>query len=305
MALKELGLKNNYHPYAITTIICWSFGYVFTRYALRYVSALPLGFLRYFFASIALGIVALAYKIKPPEGRDLALVALAGICGFFLYMITFNQGNATISASQSSVIIATAPAITAVIARFAFGEHLDKRQVSAIILQFAGVMVVMDTFSGFVPSKGSLMLLGAACMISTYNALQRDLTKRHNSLDMTIYSIFFGEAALCVFAPMALRELPGIGLRALGAIVFLGVFSSSLAYASWAKALSIAQKAASVTNYMFLTPVVTSVLGFLLLGEAPPRLTLIGGSIVIVGMLLFNYKPEEHPSHGAGNANGT
>ncbi|MCL1914433.1 MAG: DMT family transporter [Eubacteriaceae bacterium] len=296
-------MKKNYHPYAMTTIICWSFGYVFTRYALRYVSALPLGFLRYFFASIALGIVALAYKIKPPKGRDLAFVALAGICGFFMYMVTINQGNATVPASESSVIIATAPAITAIIARFAFGEFLNKRQVSAIILQFAGVMVVMDTYSGFVPSKGYVMLLGAACLISVYNALQRDLTKRHNSLDMTIYSIFFGEAALCLFAPMALRELPGIGLQAWATIVFLGVFSSGLAYASWAKALSIANKAASVANYMFLTPFVTSILGFLLLGEVPSKPTLIGGGIILVGMLFFNYNPKEQASNADSNAN--
>ena len=40
---------------------------------------------------------------------------------------------------------------------------------------------------------------------------------------------------------------------------------------------------------MFVTPFLTSILGFVLAGEVPDRATLIGGSIILLGVLLFNF----------------
>ncbi|WP_207706694.1 DMT family transporter [Acetobacterium tundrae] len=52
-------------------------------------------------------------------------------------------------------------------------------------------------------------------------------------------------------------------------VLILGVFSSAIAYVAWTKALSVAEKTSQVSNNMFLTPFLTSVLGFLIAGEIP------------------------------------
>lgn len=44
--------------------------------------------------------------------------------GFFLYMIAFNQGQATVTAAICSVVIATIPVITAILARFIYHEKM-------------------------------------------------------------------------------------------------------------------------------------------------------------------------------------
>ena len=40
---------------------------------------------------------------------------------------------------------------------------------------------------------------------------------------------------------------------------------------------------------MFVTPFLTSILGFWLANEIPDRATLVGGSIILSGVLLFNF----------------
>lgn len=72
-------------------------------------------------------------------------------------------------------------------------------------------------------------------------------------------------------------------------ISLLGVFSSAVAYLSWSKALSIAEKASSVSNYMFITPFLTSLLGYLLAKEVPGWNTVLGGSVILSGAFLFHF----------------
>jgi drug/metabolite transporter (DMT)-like permease len=72
-------------------------------------------------------------------------------------------------------------------------------------------------------------------------------------------------------------------------LAVLGIGSSAVAYVSWAKAFAKAKKTSQVSNYMFVTPFLTSILGFLLAGEIPDRATLAGGSIILLGVLLFNF----------------
>ena len=72
-------------------------------------------------------------------------------------------------------------------------------------------------------------------------------------------------------------------------VALLGVFSSAVAYCSWGKALSLAENASSVSNYMFITPFLTTLLGLWLAGEPLEPSTLIGGLLIIAGLALFRF----------------
>ena len=101
--------------------------------------------------------------------------------------------------------------------------------------------------------------------------------------------ILLGTCLLTAFAPTAIREVSHAPAIQYFYLAVLGVCSSAVAYVSWAKAFSKAKKTSQVSNYMFLTPFLTSILGFLLAGEVPDRATLAGGSIILTGVLLFNF----------------
>ncbi len=277
------------HPYAMITIFFWSLAYVLTRIALQHFSAFALGFLRYVIASCTLLIFVTAIKMNKPESADFKWFLAAGAAGFFLYMVLFNTGCETVTASTSSVIIATVPVMTALLARYIHGEMLSRCQWAAILIEFAGVALLTLMNGVFTVNKGILWLLLAAVSLSAYNLLQRRLTRVYSALQTTSFSIFAGTMMLGIFSPAGVTELRGAPAEALISLVVLGVFSSAAAYVSWSKALAKAKKASSVSNYMFLTPFLASLMGFVIAGEIPDVATVAGGSVIFAGMVLFYY----------------
>lgn len=282
-------LRDSFHPYAITTIVFWSLAYVLTRLALQYFSAFSLGFLRYFAASCTLVIVAILTKMKLPHKADLPWFLAAGAVGFFFYMITFNKGEETVTASTGSVVITTVPVITALLARFVYKEKLYGFQWAAIVIEFVGVFVLTLMDGVFSINIGLLWLFLAALSLSIYNLLQRKLTKAYTALQTSAFSIFFGTILLAVFLPDSVKEVSYAPDIQLVYIAVLGIFSSAIAYVAWSKAFAKAKQTSQVSNYMFVTPFLTSILGILIADEVPGRATLLGGIIIILGVLVFNF----------------
>ena len=267
----------------------WSAAYALTRIALQYFSAFSLGFLRYFIASCALLVFVMTTKIKLPEKTDLKWFLASGSVGFFLYMLFFNKGCETVTASTSSVIIATVPVMTALLARYIHGEMLNRCQWAAILIEFAGVVLLTLMNGVLTVNKGILWLLLAAASLSAYNLLQRKLTKVYSALQTTSFSIFAGTLMLSVFASSGVAELYDAPVKAVITLAVLGLFSSAAAYVSWSKALANAKKASSVSNYMFLTPFLASLMGLILNSEKPDLATFAGGSLILVGMAVYYF----------------
>lgn len=282
-------LKNQFHLYAGITILFWSLAYVLTRLTLPYFTAYSLGFLRYFAASCTLIIVAAAVKMKPPCKADIPWFLGAGAIGFFLYIIAFHKGQATVTASTGSVVIATVPVITALLARIVYQEKLRVFQWTAIGIEFFGVIILTLMNDIFSVNNGLFWLFLAAFALSIYNLIQRKLTQKYTGLQTAAFSIFFGTVMLSGFLPASIKEInhaPGIQWIY---ILILGIFSSAAAYVSWSKALAIADQISQVSNYMFITPFLTIILGIIIAHEVPDQATVAGGAIILFGVFIFNF----------------
>ena len=281
-------MKKNYHFYAITTIIFWALAFVFTRLALQYFDVYTLSFLRYLAASITLLIIICFIKINKPKKKDLPTFILSGALGFFIYVILFNKGTALVSAVTSSIVIAMVPVFTAFLATFFYKEKLKIYQWFAIGIEFIGILVLTLMNGSLSINEGVLWLLIAALSLAAYNVIQRKLTKTYSALESSTYSIFFATIMLCIFLPNSISKAIHAPLIQILYVLILGIFSSAIAYIAWAKAISIAEKTTYVSNYMFVTPFLTTILGFIMIDEIPYKATILGGIIILTGLFLFN-----------------
>ena len=281
-------MKKSYHFYAIITIIFWALAFVFTRLGLQYFDVYSLSFLRYLAASITLLVIICFIKINRPKKEDLFSFILSGALGFFLYVILFNKGTALVSAATSSIIIATVPVFTALLATFFYKEKLKIYQWIAIGIEFMGILVLTLMNGSFSINEGVLWLLIAALCLASYNILQRKLTKTYSALQASTYSIFFATIMLCIFLPGSINKAIHAPLIQILYVLILGVFSSAIAYIAWAKAISLTEKTTYVSNYMFVTPFLTTILGFIMINEIPDKATILGGIIILSGLFIFN-----------------
>lgn len=280
--------KDSFHTYAVITILFWALAFVFTRLSLKYISTFSLGFLRYIAASFVLILFLYIFRIKPPEKKDLIWFVLSGISGFALYIILFNIGASYVTAATCSFVIATVPVFTALLAAVFYKEALKVHQWVAIIIEFTGIIILTLYNGALSVNKGIFWLLVAAVLLSFYNIIQRRLTRIYSALQATTYSILIGTLFLFIFAPRSVNEIKAAPFIVILYVVILGVFSSAIAYISWSKALAIAKKTSMVSNYMFFTPVITSILGYMIASEVPDASTIIGGIVILFGAVVFN-----------------
>jgi drug/metabolite transporter (DMT)-like permease len=282
-------LKDSYHIYAIITIIFWSLAYVLTRLMMQSFTAFSLGFLRYFVASCTLIFVVIITKMKSPLKSDFPWFIASGAIGFFFYIIVFNKGAKSVTSSTGSVVIATVPVITALLARFIYREALHFLQWVAIVIEFIGVIILTMMDGKFSINTGLFWLFLAVLALSSYNLFQRKLTRTYTALQSCSFSIFFGTIMLGIFLPTSIREIARATNIQIFYIIILGVCSSAIAYVAWSKAFAKAAKTSQVSNYMFVTPFLTSIFGYLFLKEIPDLATIIGGSVILFGLFLFNF----------------
>lgn len=73
--------------------------------------------------------------------------------------------------------------------------------------------------------------------------------------------------------------------KVLGNLVFLGVLASGIAYWGWNWMISILG-AVKATVFIYINPVVTFIVAFLILGEAITVYTVFGAALVITGLIL-------------------
>ena len=280
----------NYRIFALTSITMWSLGFVTTRLSLAYFHPLSIAFLRYFIASIVLIGIAAAFKIKPPDRKDWIWVAVCGISGYFIYIALFKIASVTITASTNSIIVATGPVITAVLAWLIYKEKLKAVQCFAFVMAFSGILVMTLVNGSIDTNAGVLLTFVGTIFLAIYNITTRKLVKNYSPMQVVIYSILVGTAALGVFIPLSVADIRA-GIPPIGYfyLFILGVFASALAFVTWSYAIKKAPNISYVTKFMFLTPFLTTLLGFLMANELPGLETLLGGLLILTGLAIFNF----------------
>lgn len=273
---------------AFCTVVLWSTGFVFTRIAVRDISPFPLGLLRYGSAALLLIVIGFYKRIGLPSKRDIPLFLVLGASGFFFYQLLFNIAMTTISAATASVITATVPVLTALFASLFFKEQLGKIGWVAVAIEFLGILILTFAKREISLGFGLVWMLAAALFFAAYNLIQRFAKTRYTSLQSTVYTITASSLMFLIFLPQALGEIATAPLPSLLAVLFMGIFPSAIGFLLWTKALSLATQIGDVTNFMFVTPLLSTLLAILLIGEFPDTGTIWGGMTILFGVAIFN-----------------
>ncbi len=223
-----------------------------------------------------------------PERRDLGYFLLLGVCGITIYHLGLNFGEQRVSAGATSLIIATAPALTAIVAYFLIDERLPKLGWLGIAISFVGVLlIVLGDSRGLSFDPFALLILLSAVSTAFYFTLQKRLFSRYKAVEVTAFATWGGTLPLLLFLPGFPAALAGIDPTPLFATIYIGVFPSAVAYTLFSFALSQAP-VTLVTAYLYTVPIFSLLLSWLILGEVPSWLTVVGGAVAIAGIVVVN-----------------
>lgn len=288
MKIKELYFNISSKVASFITVFFWASAFVLTKYVLKFIDVNTLAVVRYFLAGSVLIFIVIKKRISFPKIVDLPFFFLAGFFGFSGYFVIFNMAINLISPSTASVINALSPAFTSIISYFLFKEKIKLIGWFSLFISFLGILILTLWDGQLSINIGIIYMFIASILISMYNVSQKWLSKKYDSFQVTAYSMIFGSFQLLIYSPKSLLNVVNFDFIVLLSVIYMGIFSSVIAYILWTRALEISKTTTEVTSFMFVTPVLATIMGIILLGDIPKISTFIGGIIVVLGMLLFN-----------------
>jgi len=221
-------------------------------------------------------------------GRSIALVGLLNSTAPFL-LITFAM--LTLTTALGSVLNATVPMFTALVAAIWLGEQPRPVQWLGMAIGAAGVAVLVGDRLDFDPAGsgfGETVAIGAALAGMFLYGVSANLARQRLKGVPTLATATGSQlAAAAVLAPAAAifwpAEPPSAG--AWTAAIVLGVLCTGLAYVLYFRLIDRvgAVRAANVT---YLIPLFATLWGTLFLRESVTLRLAIGGGIVLAGTAL-------------------
>lgn len=265
----------------------WGASFLFTRMAVPAFGAFALAEVRVAVAAaVLLPLLAMRgdfSELRARPGRFVLLGAVNTAIPFAL----FAWATLSITAGMASILNATAPLFTALIAWLWLREKLSGPQWLGLAVGFAGVLWLAGARTGFGGESGRWAIMAGLGATLSYG-LSANVAKRHFT-GVRPLAVAAGSqtAAALLLAPFALATWPALAPapRDWAAAIALGVLCTGIAYILYFRLIARVGPAMAVT-VTFLIPAFAMLWGGLFLGEQLTAAMLSGCAVILAGTAL-------------------
>lgn len=282
----------------ILSAFFWSGAFIAGKFAVPYIPPCTLTFLRFFFATIILYFVMKSNNKSLGEEtfhftkEHIPFFLFTGIVGMIGYHVLFFSALKYTTAINSSVIGATNPIVTTIIAAVVISNRIPPKQIAGIFISFLGVILTITSadlsiFTNFSFNKGDLLMLAAVVCWATYGVVSKTKGKDINPVALTYYSFLF----CCIFSiPLLLLEKPWtfilkIPASAWIATLYMSIFASVIGYL--VQQMAIKEIGPSRTSiFVNLVPVFSIILAVSILGEELVPVKIFTAALIIAGVYM-------------------
>lgn len=288
---------------AILSMIFWSFSFVWVKIVYEAYGPLTTVLFRLLIsAGLMLVFTLLSRKLQRIQPGDLKFFVLLAFFEPFLYFMGESYGLKYVSSTVASVIVATIPLFTPVVAWYFYKEKLSKTNVLGLVITFFGVsLVVLDSSFNFTasPLGVALEFLAVAGAIG-YASLLKGISHRYNTFTIITYQNLVGAIFFLPFwIGFEANNFTNIPFHpeAFWAIIKLAIFASTFAFILFT--YSVRNIGINKSNiFINIIPVFVAVIAYLVLGDRLNFHQMVGIAIVISGLFLaqINWKRKKNVS---------
>ncbi|MFQ6136900.1 MAG: DMT family transporter [Candidatus Hydrothermarchaeales archaeon] len=279
----------------IIATFLWAFSFILIKVGLREIPPVTLAALRFSLASIVF-VVAMFWKYGSQEisiylkENWMALLAI-GFTGVFLPNVFQNWGMLYTTAYVSSILQATGPIFTAILAAIFLKESLGTKKGSGAMLALIGAIMISSdgdlrllwNLTDY--SFGNLLLLGSAISYGIYTVLSKARLEEGEPLMVVALSTALGSVILVLFLPVVdpLGLIPTFSQSMWMIVIALAIFPTAIAFFLWFEALKKIE-ASKASFFIFLIPIFTTGLAWLILNESISLFVISNAILIILGI---------------------
>ncbi len=286
--------------------VVWGFNFLFVRVGLSDATALWLALLR---AAIGAGAAAVLLtavrgwgRLDRAGRRDALLLGLPNTAAFYALLFVAIQ---SVLPGVAAVLTYTFPLWVALLSPAVLGHRLGVRQWLALGAGFLGVALVAQIASvsaGGLSLVPVLELLGSAVAWAVGTVVFQRRFDRAQMLEANAFQLVGGSVALLALVILlGPTPLPTFAPSLDISLVWLGILGTALAYSIWFDLLG-RTRAATLSAYAFLVPVVALAGSVVFFGEHLGPLQVVGVALVLVSIYGLGRSAAQQSSRPPGRA---
>lgn len=259
------------------------------------LSPFAIVFWRVLFAAVTLLFLLVVWKknLRLVRRRDAWMFLLSGLILAGHWTAFFHSVQIS-SVAIGIITFDTFPIFIAFLEPLFFKSKIQRREIAAAIVAFAGIMLVVPHFEwGESATSGVLWGTTSGFSFAILSLLNKKALKRYDSSVISFYQYLI---AAVVLLPFGIGTIGDMGIRELLFVVFLGVFCSAFAHTIFIKGMKhVRVQTASIIS--MLESVYGIAFAFVLLQEVPFPRTLVGGTIIL-GAAIYTTLQQRKPAMG-------
>ena len=277
-------------PSWIFLTIVWGMSFYFIKISGSNLSPLQIAFGRVALGALTVLIILLIIKQKLPNTKK-AWVR-ANIAGFLQHTAPFSliaYGETQITSVLAGIANAATPLWTALFSMaFIPKDRISRNEYLGVLTGFVGVLVLIGIWEGNSGENDLLGILAVVVATACYGGVviytRAKVTELGFSPSSFIGAQLSASAIQLLILCLIFTSVPTqISSSTWGAILFLGIFSTGLAFPLVYKIIRDVSSLAAAT-ITYATPIVSTIAGVIFLSEGLQWYQPIGAALILVGV---------------------
>ena len=277
--------------------LIWSSSFLWIKIGVQEIGPMALVAFRMLFGALTAWIIGSFQKVTwPRDGKTWLTFAIIGPASLAIPIFFISWGEQTIDSAVASILNATVPLFTIVIAHFWL--HDDKMtlpKVLGLLTGFAGVVILLseDLTAG---ASNSVIGQGAVILASLFYAgsavAARKFTQHVQGVVRGAMPLFTSAIFMWILAPLFEKPflVPSLPITWVAAL-WLGILGSGLAVIMFYYLLhEIGPTRTTLVTYLF--PLGGVILGVLFLDEHLSWQLLAGTALIVSSLAIVNWTPK-------------
>lgn len=300
----------------IFMIIIWSFSFVVVDIAVEFIPPLSIALYRFVIASLTFLIIDIYFRFvkkkeinNPDSSRainkfsknDWILIIIASFTGVSLFFLAQYSAIEIIGPSLPALFVCLiTPVIITILALFFFKEKLNTLKIIGFVIATIGgfLLVTGGDITTLTPESanflGYLFALMTPLLWAVYSTATKKISKTRSSMSMNKYIAYIGTVELTIFVLINgefgtfIENFLNVSLFLCA--LYLGFGCYVVGYFIWQNSQK-KLKSSKVASFLYIEPFLTLLFSILLQrSETIVLWNIIGGIIVLIAVLIINYK---------------
>jgi drug/metabolite transporter (DMT)-like permease len=269
----------------LATILLWAYSWIVMKQVLAHAGPFDFAALRYLIGAAVLFAALLLSRqsLRPPP---LLPTILIGLCQTAAFQGLEQWALLDGGAGHVALLAYTMPFWAVLLAWLLLGDKPTGRHWLGLILAAIGLLCIIEPLHALGSPLSTLLALMGGVAWAAGTVLSKRMFRRHapSVLNLTAWQMLVGGVALGIVALVVPQRSIDWDWPFIGGLAYSAMLASSLAWWLWSIVLQrLSTTVASVSSLG--VPIVTVLLGWVILHEQPSAMEMVGVAFVLLGLI--------------------